>query len=242
MLHAYIDESGQRGHGEKSSPHFLMSAAVVRDTNLAAVPLRLDHLRKDLKRNEGDYLSWKNFRSHADRTHIAKSLGGLRWLRTVSVVACKRHLDPSGMNESQMYLYQLRFLLERLSWLAKSQGEQLSYTLAHIRRFKLEDLREYEHKLQSLDTSIDWHFIDARGGRIDQPQRLQPLQLADLVTSATAAAFNPDRYGNTEQSYLRHLSGRIYRGNGSGAVEKYGLKMHPWTQTTKAAYPWIATL
>lgn len=219
-----------------------MSAAVVRDRNLDRIPHRLDRLRLELGRSESDYLTWKRIRSHSERLHVARTLGDLNWLRAVTVVTCKRYLDPGRLNETQMYLYQLRFLLERLSWLAQSHNEVLTYTVAHIRGFKLENLREYEQRLRKSQSTIQWDFLDPRGGQIDQPQRLQELQLADLLVSASAPAFESDRFGNFETGYFLQVAKRLYRKNGNGTPLGYGLKIHPWKDATKAAYPWAAAL
>lgn len=146
------------------------------------------------------------------------------------------------MNVDHMYLYQLRMLLERLSWLAKSHKEVATYTLAHIRKFQLSSLREYEDRLRGMQTQIQWEFLDPAGGSIDQPQRLEPLQLADLVVSAHACAFNPDKHGNTERRYLEEARPVIYSHTKASPLTSYGLKMHPWSESTKAAYPWVAAL
>lgn len=224
MLHAYIDESGERGHGNLASDHFVLSASVVRDSNFDNIEVTLASLRTDLNRAAGSYVAWKNIRSHSQRLHIARTLGRQGWMKVVSVVACKRHLFVGQLNESQMYLYQLRFLLERLSWMGRKHREVVSYTVAHIIRFKLSDLREYETKLRGMPTEIDWRWLDPAGGTIDQPQRLEPLQLADLVASATGAAFNADSFGNVETRYLIELGPRLYRQSPDSAVTSYGLK------------------
>ncbi|WP_081689823.1 DUF3800 domain-containing protein [Leifsonia xyli] len=132
VLHAYIDESGDRGHTPKASDHFILSAVVVRDSNSDKINGLLEGLRADLRKPSGNYLTWKNIRSHTDRMRIAQVIAGQQWLRVISVVACKRHLPPATLNQSQVYLYQLRFLLERLSWLARDAGEILDYTMAQI--------------------------------------------------------------------------------------------------------------
>jgi hypothetical protein len=41
---------------------------------------------------------------------------------------------------------------------------------------------------------------------------------------------------------VEEMKRRIYRYSPASAVASYGLKMHPWTDTTKAAYQWIAAL
>src|SRR5690606_303400 len=136
------------------------------------------------------------------------------------------------------YLYTLRYLLERLSWYARDQRQTLSYTLAHIVRFKLSKLREYERRLQAQPgCNVVWSRLDPHGGRLDQPSRVELLQFADTAASATFAAFEPDKYGNTEQRYLTELKACLYRrGQATNALTSYGLKMHPWNDSTKAAY------
>ena len=168
------------------------------------------------------------------------------WATISTVVVCKRHLSSTGvqLNDDQAYLYTLRFLLERLSWLARDSHSVLDYTLAHVIRFKIEKLRDYESILRSQgepQCKIAWQALDPKGGRIDQPNRVEMLQCADIAASATFIAFNEDQYGNVEPRYLQELSPRLYR-RGAALVTSYGLKMHPWNNATKAAYPWVAAL
>ncbi|MFJ2432944.1 DUF3800 domain-containing protein [Streptomyces anulatus] len=242
-LHAYVDEAGVRSHSKASSDHFVMSAVIVDDEDGQAAADFLAQLRRDLRRRPGDPLHWQNFNAHTDRLHAAQSLGRQEWATISSVVVCKRHLGGSSqLNEDQAYLYTLRFLLERLSWYARDSSAMLTYTLAHIVRMELAKLREYEANLRvGSDCRIHWPALDPKGGRLDQPKRIELLQAADIAASATFAAFNPDKFGNVEPRYLEELSPRLYR-RGCTAVTSYGLKMHPWNGSTKAAYPWVAAL
>ncbi|CAM5366151.1 hypothetical protein SCALM49S_04549 [Streptomyces californicus] len=131
------------------------------------------------------------------------------------------------MNEDQEYLFTLRFLLERLSWFARDSSAVMTYTLAHIIRMKLSKLREYESKLRvDPGCRIHWPALDPKGGRIDQPKRIEMLQAADLAASATFAAFNPDKFGNVEPRYLEGLSPRLYRrGCSPVRVEEAGARV-----------------
>lgn len=145
-------------------------------------------------------------------------------------------------DEDYAYLFTLRFLLERLSWFARDREGILQYTLAHVVRFKLSQLREYEEKLRSDPfCQVSWANLDIRGGRLDQLSRVEQLQLADLAASSTFQALEPDQYGNTEPRYLTELAGALYR-RPPGALTSYGLKMHPWNAVTRGLYPWVATL
>lgn len=246
ILHAYIDEAGQRSRSAKSSDHFVMSAVLVPDDDLPRAAAMLAQLRLDLKRRPGDVLHWRNLKGHSMKLHVAQTIGAADYLGVCTVVVCKRHLNDVGMSEDAAYLFTLRFLLERLSWAARDYGYTLSYTLAHIVRFKKGRLREYEAALRAQPESmckIAWPAMDPKGGRLEQPQRVEMLQLADAVASATFAAFEPDTYGNTETRYLQEFDQRMWRrGNGQNRLTSYGLKMHPWNDNTKAAYPWVAAL
>ncbi len=243
MLYAYIDESGDRSHSHKARDHFIMGAVAAQEQDRASVTRLLVDLRAHLHRRPTDVLHWANIRSHPQRLYIAQTLGVAEFLTVSSVIVCKRQFprEDAILDEDRAYLYTFRYLLERLSWLARAHRTELDYTLSHIVRFKLDKLRKYEAVLrQEAGCQIDWRFV-ARPGKIDQPGRIEELQLADLATSAIAAAFEPDDFHNTEQRYLHCIAPRLYRHPG-GALTSYGLKVHPWNETTRAAYPWAATL
>jgi hypothetical protein len=144
-------------------------------------------------------------------------------------------------DEDMAYMYTFRFLLERLSWFARDRDSSVAFTLAHIVRFKLSKLRQYEAALRAdPSTQIAWQCI-AGPGSLDQPLRVEHLQLADIAASATFKAFEPDDFGNSEPRYLTALSPRLYR-RPPGKLTSYGLKMHPWTEAAKSAHPWVADL
>ncbi|SDT36438.1 Protein of unknown function [Jiangella sp. DSM 45060] len=222
-----------------------MSAVVIDESDLPRARAFLASLRSELGRAPGQTMHWRNVKHHPERLHVAKSIGAQDWMTVSNVVVCKRALTASTqLNDDQAYLYTFRFLLERLSWLARDQGAELKYTLAHIRRFKLAKLRDYEERLRRQPDGackIAWPALDPAGGSLDQPSRNEYLQLADSVASATALAFEKDRFGNTEQRYLQELAPLLYR-RGSAPLTSYGLKLHPYNDMTKAAYPWVAAL
>jgi hypothetical protein len=197
-------------------------------------------MRKELRRSPNDEISWKKLRGHPDRLRASQMLGQAN-PRMSSVIVCKRDFHPlQGVmpDEDFAYLYTFRFLLERLSWLARDYGLILAYTLAQIGRFRLGQLRGYEAKLRSLpDCSVHWPSLDPSGGSIDQPKRLEYLQLADIAASAIAQAFEPDPHGNVEPRYAQELQSAIYRhGTGRRSYTSYGMKMHPWNAKSRAAH------
>ena len=85
-LHAFIDESGQRGSSKLTSDHFVMSAVVIPDEHMAMSGVLLGMLRADLDRRPGDALHWSQIKPHSKRLHLTKSLGEQAWLTVFSVV------------------------------------------------------------------------------------------------------------------------------------------------------------
>lgn len=241
MLHAFIDESGQRGHAPGASRHFVMSAVMYRTPNDHRVAPLLADLRAMTGRQPTHELSFKKLNA-AHRAAVSARIGATTWLRTSSVVVCKDHIPDSLPDDNVRYLFAFRFLLERISWLARSKNEVASYTLAHIVRFRLANLRAYEGVLRAMNTQIDWRFLNPSGGSIDQPRKLEQLQLADLVASSHGIAFNPPQNtGVVDFSHIRAMRPIMYQPIGR-SLTSYGLKMHPWNSSTKAAYPWVAAL
>lgn len=220
-----------------------MSAVVLDAGQLPEASALLARLRSDLGRRQQDPLHWRNVKTHSQRLRAVQLMSAAEFLVITNVVVCKPHLAASPpLDDDHAYLYTLRFLLERLSWLARDQQTTVAYTLAHIIRFKLSRLREYEEALRgSWECRIAWDALDPGGGRIDQPSRVEHLQLADFAASATFQAFEPDAWGNTERRYLQTLAPRLYRRE-SGSLTSYGLKMHPWNDAVRAAYPWVTAL
>jgi hypothetical protein len=241
MLFAYIDESGTRDLNQVSSDHFVLSAVVLDPSDHSTLERDLLHLKQITGRRADHELSFKRL-SEDDRAKVTEYLGQVSWPIVISVVVCKRYLGNTLPNDTERYLYTLRFLMERLSWLARDKRKVLHYTLAHIKGMKIERLRGYESQLRAMETQIAWNFLSEAGGRLDQPKRLPGLQIADLIASSTGIAFNPSpRTGKVHREFFDPLTRHLYKSS-RGKLLSYGLKMHPWNENTKAAYPWVAAL
>lgn len=243
--HAFIDESGQRAFSRESSNYFVLSAVVFEGPDgLRQAGDVLTQIRKDLGRRPGDQLHWKRIKTHSQRLRAVQIIGQSSFITVSSVVVCKRRFSlpkPNWHNDNATYLNTLGMLLKRLSWIGLDRSSVVSYTLAHIIRFKLETLRQYETWLRTRTYEIEWTSLDPRGGAIDQPTRNGPLQLADLAASSIAAAFQADRYGNVETRYLLELAPRLFRRSGF-ALTSSGLKLYPdlgGIEEARRAFPWL---
>jgi hypothetical protein len=246
-LHAYIDESGQRCISPASSDHFVLAAAAVQESMLPQASALLADIRHVTGRQPGQRLSWRRL-TPAQKRAAAALMADCGALTISSVVICKREFHPLKRvsDEDTAYMFTFRLLLERLSWLAKKRGRELRYTLSHVIRFKKAKLGEYEAKLRTMpptECKIAWSYVDPLGGRVNAPQSLEYLQLADLVASGIAEAFEPNQTtGTTTLDYIRAFAPLFFRGTGTPNLTSNGLKMLPWDQAVEAKYPWISSL
>ncbi len=157
----------------RSTDYFVMSVVVIEGGDMAAVRQTLGEARRDLGRRPGDTLSWKNIKSHSQRLRAAQLVGAAP-LTIASVVVCKRFLTTSLPTEEHAYLYTLRYLLERLSWLGRDRSAEVEHTLAHITRFRLSTLREYEARLRATPgCQIAWETL-CHPGRISTSEAGEP--------------------------------------------------------------------
>lgn len=236
---AFIDEAGQRSNSASSSDHFTMSAVVWKEEWDADARDLLRELRQALGRQSGHAVHFVKL-NHHDRLLASNKLGDASPnLLVVTVTICKRHLSPrAGFTDDMVYLWSLRLLLERLSWLAREQDRDLHYTMAHVVRFKKSKLRAYEQVLRNLpDCQVAWDHVP-KGGALSTPRDDERLQLADVSASATFQAFEPIR-GFTERRYLEELAPALYRRRGN--LLSYGLKVVP-KPTAGSAYSWATQM
>ncbi|HET7444875.1 MAG TPA: DUF3800 domain-containing protein [Solirubrobacterales bacterium] len=235
LFRLYVDEAGDRGISSRSGCHFVVSAIVVRDEDDSALRQHLKNLRADLRRHPGQVLHFVNF-SHSQRLKAVQEIARSPAAAIVNVIIHKDLIGeplPTGemahiSRPDPMYLWALRLLLERVSWFVDdNDGDGAIVTFAHLRGFKTQKLHDYRRALEaSSEVDIRWQAFRSHPFRIASPKAVELLQLADTSASALFRAIEPDAFGNTEDRYLRELSGKLYR-CGDGKVTSYGLKVFP---------------
>lgn len=231
----YVDEAGDRGISSTSSRHFVVSAIVVADSSDAQLRLELGELRASLGRRKEHTLHFVNF-THSERLKAAQDVADSSVEAIANVVIDKKLLADGGpigdadhiSRPDPMYLWALRLLLERISWLVDGHGSDSAIvTFSHIKRFRADKLHSYRQSLEtSNDVNIRWRALHRHPFRIATPNEVELLQVADTAASALFKAIEPDRFGNTEPRYLEELASKIFRQNG-GNITSYGLKTFP---------------
>jgi hypothetical protein len=105
------------------------------------------------------------------------------------------------------------------------------------------DFRSYIDRLRRVEDqeiNIHWPVIKTENIDAQDHSRIAGLQLVDVVASAFAGGFEPDRYGNCESRYAEILKPIVYnrRGNYLG----YGVKVVPKPDTTPLSKEQLRTL
>ena len=240
---AYVDESGDEGFvfnadGTGSSRWFVLSAAVIRQTNDLQMVSCLKEVRAVLKKEPKTPLHFVDLK-HEQRVPYIRRVGELP-IRTVSVLVYKPLIaEPEKFQNTKylLYRYATRLLLERVSWLCRDhrktgEGDGFCEVIFSNRsNMSYEEIRSYlrllmkQSEANPSQVQIDRSVIDPDRICAVEHSKLAGLQVADAVASGFHFALKVNRYGETETSYLPHLRISIYRHK--DAALGYGLKVWP---------------
>jgi hypothetical protein len=240
---AYVDESGDEGFvfnadGSGSSRWFVLSAAVIRQTNDLEMVSCLKEVRTVLQKAPKTPLHFVDLK-HEQRVPYIRRVGELP-LRTVSVLIYKPLIrEPEKFQNTKylLYRYATRLLLERVSWLCREQrrtGEGDGFCeviFSNRSNMSYDEIRHYlrlllqQSEANPQEVQIDRTVIVPERIRAVEHSKLAGLQVADAVASGLHFALKVNRYGETETGYLPHLKKTLYRHKGEAMG--YGLKVWP---------------
>lgn len=237
---AYIDESGDEGMKFRtkttsgSTLWFSLSAVVVRRSNEPHVVTLIDDVRRELGKDPRAVLHFRRL-NHSQKLMFTQRIAGNTALRVVTVLAYKPSLVGSTLfQDSRLYFYVTRILLERISWLCRDADRRFDggdgtceVIFSNRSSLSYDDLRGYLSMLRQrsteLDCRIDWSVINPSDVASLHPQ-WRGLQLADAAASGFFFAVEPDQYGNIEDRYVKTLLTRCYRYKGT-KLNRYGVKI-----------------
>ena len=245
---AYIDEAGDEGFKfrpegcrDGSSDWFVIAALITQpETDLQTVKT-IDEVRQHFGIPPKKNLHWK-YLKHSEKVRYSQILAGLEQTRAVVVAVHKPSLTDRETFQGgfRLYFYITRYLLERVSWLARdlhrpshAAGDgTVEVIFSNRQGMSYEELIAYIEKLQIDKGHGQKIEIDFNHVRLDQitartPGKSMGLQLADAVASGFFNGLERDHYGNTEPRYAKNLKMTIYRH--AHKVEGYGLKIVPGT-------------
>jgi hypothetical protein len=209
----------------------------VQDRYDAVVRGQLTSLRAELGRQPGHTLHFRKL-THSQKIKVCQDISGFAFDTIVAATMVKPRFAeplPSGNTSyikqaDPMYLWSVRLILERVSWyVGENGGGPALVTFGHLTRFPAIKLHSYRQALELSPTQIRWSVYNGHQFRLDHPNNIELLQVADTAASSLYKAVEPDEYGNREDRYLRALAPKLYR-RGMANVTSYGLKVFPTSE------------
>lgn len=233
-LIAYIDEAGCSGDKYKngSSEFLAIGAIVLAREHLDETPA----LFKSARDERGREKPFVKFSKSSDSDnfvltqHLAKQKA-----RIVQVALHKPSMEGNftRSNHQSEYQYLCKFIIERLSWIARDTAQKsgdastkVSLVFSEQKMYGYDDLKIYLEKIRRgrdrYNCSVEWDHID------DDIQVLphineHHIHLADIVASSIHKAIEPKRHGMTDDRFQRNLAPVVYRRKGT----QYGVKLFP---------------
>lgn len=247
---AYVDESGDEGFGKlrdaksvgQSRWLALGAAIVLADADRDLVSWR-DEIMALFPRKKARDLHFRVL-NHAQRVAACNLLATKEAFGICFVASNKATLldDPKWTHvfkrKQHLYNYLVRFLLERVTAACRlkarhmgSKNAELHVVFSRRGGTDYQTMREYlelmrdGREVKTPVNSIDWDVLDPANISVENHSKRAGLQIADVLTSATCAALEPDEFGNIEPRYALSLCRRYIRAKKQ--IQNAGLTIIP---------------
>lgn len=253
-FYAYIDEAGDEGFGKLKSGRcggqsrwFALGGILVSDQNDRLIPQWRDEAGEIFENKKRD-LHFQKLK-HEQKVALCRLLSNKQF--GISVV-CSDKIEITNLEKGlyqiykqkgHLYNYLTRFLLERLTTAcakkAAISGSKAKLEVTFSRRAGTDYsvMRDYlflmrDGKEKLVPTrSIDWSVLNPEDVKVEDHSKRAGLQLADVVTSATFAALEPNLYGDVERRYAETLARRFLKENQT--ISNSGITIMPRTSLRK---------
>jgi len=235
---AYIDEAGDEGLGKLKtadsggqSKWLMLGGILVREEFDRRLPAWRDEIMAMFPAKQRTDLHFR-FMNHSQKVAAVEYLANKRFgvcciCSNKTTLTSKQSWLDRFKEKGYLYNYMTRFLLERMTSalrsVADSSGEDVTLKVVFSRRSNTDyrsmadylSLMRDGKEVASPVRSIDWGIFDPKNIKVENHSRWAGLQLADIVTSAVAAGFEPNLYGHYEPRYALTLAKRFIARNKS---------------------------
>lgn len=244
-IEIYVDETGDRGYGPKSSPYFCFAACAFKHSDAGDVIEAMRNLNRSLGRAPTIPIHARNhLKKHDQLMEAVEHLAELHDILKVFYVVLPKSSTPPyakmRRDPNYVYNYLAKILLERMSWFARDAELPAYPCFASVKRMPRNLLDQYISRLQTEIGDIDWQWLITPLG-VDQANNRIGMQWADIAGRAIWKATTPGTHPphRIEPVYLETMAPAIW---GRRPVESYGVKsIQPgwhnsqtwWTQVTE---------
>lgn len=204
---AYIDETGDRGVSNASSPVFGMAALLVDDAGAVELRQAVMQLRADFKVPANKVLSWKDYvKTHDRRKHAVEILCAVQNVKICYVFAVKKELDPASYvnDRERFYNYVAYKMYKSVIWAARNwQGQtaKLWTRFGHVKGHDHSSTASYIQQEASQAQNVPFYM--EQGIRWVSADKYLESQAADIYGGFLKSAIWPTgEFNYVEPSYL----------------------------------------
>lgn len=245
---AYIDEAKDEGFGKLGqgtstgqSSWLALGAAIVSRDNDSKLPTWRNEVMALFPRKQNPDLHFRKL-NHDQRVAVCKYLSekpiGISVVASNKATILSSHSRDVFKRKGYLYNYLVRFLLERVTaecarTKTRRGVEGVTLKVVFSRRggtnyYSMRDylclLRDGKERVAPV-RSIDWTVLDPENIDVQNHSNRAGLQIADIITSATSSALEPNAFGNSEPRYALELAPRFCRLN--SRIANRGLTILP---------------
>ncbi|GAA3599078.1 hypothetical protein GCM10022198_24150 [Klugiella xanthotipulae] len=231
MLFAFVDETGDRGVGPKSSEFFAMAAVVVHEEQRAELAQAIARIKTAFTIPPATPLHWvKHCKTYSRRHLVTRELAKVPGVCVNYVVFQKAGIPSKATileDGVKFYNYVAGIMMERLlltaeCWPGGKQKIQVQF--GHVKGFDHEvTLNYFRLKTRVPSGYADWALLE-RHPRFADMSLNSGLQAADQYAGILKVAICGDSYGGFEAVHLLSLRNQIRRA-GDGRSWGYGFKV-----------------
>jgi hypothetical protein len=204
---AYIDETGDRGTSNSSSPIFGMAAVLVTDVGAVNLRAAVSQLRSDFGVPANMPMSWKEHtKTHDRRRRAVEVLSAVQEMKVCYVYVVKSELSPTSYvsDVARFYNYVAYMLYKSVLWAARNwQGTSANVwtRFGHVRGHDHRTTEAYIRFEASMDNRVPFHL--EQGLRWVSASQYIESQAADLYGGFLKAAIWPSgQFNYVEPQYL----------------------------------------
>lgn len=230
----YVDEAGDEGFGKLRTPGaggqskwLFIGALIATEAHDRCLPAWRNELSARLfpgkDRRELHFRNLNHNQRVAACNHLADKPLGICVVGSNKLTIIGSGKEQVFKQKGYLYNYLVRYVLERVTAACKKKGAECQLRVVFSRRggTDYQSMRDYlilmreGKEVVRPARSIDWRVFDPEDITVENHSKHAGLQVADIVTSATASALEPNMFGDIEPRYALLLYRRYIVDGGS---------------------------
>lgn len=231
VLHAWVDEMGDRGTKQSSSEYFAMAAVVVPDSHRQGLADAIAEIKVAFGIPLPTPLHWnRHCKPHSRRQFVSRRLAAVEGVRVTYVVFEKAAIPMKAAileDGAKFYNYTAGIALERVLLTAADwpgDDKQVQVQFGHVKGFDHQETTKYFWSKRAQKSIVNWNLLKADPKFVATAQN-SGIQAADQYAGMLRAALCSDELGGYDETHLLRIRHQIRRNPRTQSSWGYGFKV-----------------